>query len=76
MKCPYCDQEMQQGEILADPRGGMVFQQEGQKIGFFDGLAGVGRIEAARGSGWTKIRIPADYCPRCKKMIFGTEVTK
>lgn len=76
MKCPYCDQEMQQGEILADPRGGMVFQQEGQKIGFFDGLAGVGRIEAARGSGWTKTRIPADYCPRCKKMIFDTEVTK
>lgn len=75
MLCPYCQNEMQRGEIIADPRGGMFFRQEGKKLGFWDSLAGVGRIEAAKG-GWSKLKLPADYCPKCKKMIFDTEITQ
>lgn len=75
MKCPYCDREMTHGDILADPRGGMHFRKEGEKLGFWDSLGGVGRIEAAKG-GWSKLRIAADYCESCRKMIFDTDITK
>lgn len=75
MKCPYCQSNMQSGSILADPRGGMYFEPEGKKLTFADKLAGSGRITAAQG-GWSKLRISADYCEKCKKMIFDTEITK
>lgn len=75
MLCPYCNNEMQHGDITADPRGGMFFLKEGEKRSIGDALGGVGRIEAAKG-GWSKLKLPADYCPTCKKMIFDTEITK
>ena len=56
MICPYCGNEMQRGEIFGDARGGMHFRQAGKKLGFFDMLAGVGRLTAARG--WAQNVIP------------------
>ncbi|MBQ2953673.1 MAG: hypothetical protein IJE07_08965 [Clostridia bacterium] len=75
MICPYCQGEMQRGEISADPRGGLFFEPEGKKRTFGDVLCGVGRIEAARG-GWSRLRVTADYCHQCKKMIFDTTIAK
>ena len=74
MLCPYCQNEMQAGEIIGDARGGMHFKIAGKKLGFFDMLAGVGQITAAKG--WARNVIPADYCEKCKKLIIDTEITK
>ena len=75
MLCPYCNNEMQHGNITADPRSGMYFLKEGQKRSIGDMLCGIGRIQAADG-GWWKQRLPADYCSQCKKLIIATEITK
>ena len=34
MLCPYCNNEMQHGEIFGDARGGMRFREDGKKLGF------------------------------------------
>ena len=75
MLCPYCSNEMQHGDITADPRGGMYFQPEGVKRSIGDMLCGVGRIMAARGT-WGKMMLPADYCHQCKKLIVDTEIAR
>ena len=49
MLCPYCSNEMQHGEIFGDARGGMRFREDGKKLGFFEMLAGAGRITAVKG---------------------------
>ena len=75
MLCPYCQNEMQHGELSYDRRSPMYFQADGQKLSFFDQLAGTGLVEASKGT-WMARPLPADYCPKCKKMIFETEVSK
>ena len=74
MLCPYCNNEMQHGEIFGDARGGMRFREDGKKLGFFEMLAGAGRITAVKG--WAQNIIPADFCRQCKKMIIETDITK
>ncbi len=73
MKCPYCDGEMIHGEITADGRRSLRFQREGQNLTFGDLLCGVGRLTAVQNH-WMIVHAPADYCPRCKKLIIETEV--
>ena len=53
----------------------MYFQVDGQKLGFFYQFVGTGLVEASKGT-WMAKSIYADYCPKCKKMIFETEVSK
>lgn len=75
MKCPYCEGEMLHGHLLCDGRSGIHFQQEGKKLTFWDQLAGVGKV-ITKGRRTVTIRIEADYCEKCRKMIFDTEVSK
>ena len=75
MLCPYCNNEMQHGELMYDHRSPMYFQVDGQKLGFFYQFVGTGLVEASKGT-WMAKSIYADYCPKCKKMIFETEVSK
>lgn len=75
MLCPYCSNEMQHGELNYDRRSPIYFRVEGQKLSFFDQLAGTGLVEASKGT-WMARPLPADYCPTCKKMIFDTEISK
>lgn len=75
MKCPYCDGEMLHGNLQMDGRSGIHFQQEGKKLTFWDQLAGVGKV-ITKGRRLWAIQIEADYCEKCRKMIFDTEVSK
>ena len=73
--CPYCQNEMQHGEITVDRRSPVFFRKEGVKRTLSDMFWGVGRIQAGLENGWNQ-GIPADYCHKCKKMIFDTEIAK
>lgn len=75
MNCPWCENEMQFGEVLCDGRSGVCFQPEGKKLTFIDALCGTGVITAAHMK-WVLARIPAHYCDRCGKMVIETKVTK
>ena len=75
MKCPYCDGEMRHGQIFCDGRSGIHFQQADKKLTFWDQLAGVGKVITKGRRTWT-IQIDADYCEKCRKMIFDAEVSK
>jgi len=75
MKCPYCDGEMQHGNLQMDGRSGLHFQQEGKKLTFWDQLAGVGKV-ITKGQRMLTIQIEADYCEKCRKIIFDAEVSK
>lgn len=76
MKCPWCEREMQFGEILSDGRSGVRFQPEGKKLTFMDSLSGIGVVTATKTNAWVRARTPAHYCDHCGKMIIETKVTK
>ena len=75
MTCPYCDNEMQAGNLLCDGRARVRFQPEGKKLTLGDTLAGVGLIEAAK-TKWVTAYIPTNYCERCGKLIIDSKVTR
>lgn len=75
MKCPYCEGEMLHGHLFCDGRSGIHFQQEGKKLTFWDQLAGVGKVITKGRRSWA-IQIEADYCEKCRKIIFDAEVSK
>ncbi len=76
MNCPYCGEEMKHGQIFCDGRSGIHFQQEGKKLTFWDQLAGVGKVITKGRSKTLTIQIEADYCEKCKKMIFDADISK
>lgn len=75
MKCPYCNDEMQFGNLMGDGRSRVRFQPEGTKLTFGDMLAGTGLIEAAK-TKFVTCYIPTHYCDRCGKLIIDSKVTK
>jgi len=66
---------MQHGNLQMDGRSGLHFQQEGKKLTFWDQLAGVGKV-ITKGQRMLTIQIEADYCEKCRKIIFDAEVSK
>lgn len=74
MKCPYCGEEMQHGTITGDGRSKVCWEADGEKIGFFDKLVGVGLIDAKYTL--TQFHIVADHCLQCHKIIFDAEIGK
>lgn len=76
MNCPWCEKEMQAGDILCDGRSGVRFQPEGKKLTFMDSLSGIGVVTAAHTYGWVRAKLPAHYCDRCGKMVIETKVSK
>ncbi len=75
MKCPYCNQEMENGIISGDGRSGVFWKKGDKKAGFMDRLGGAGKIEAAKYT-LTTFTMEANYCPACKKMIIDTDILK
>ena len=73
MICPYCNGELREGEISCDSRSGVIWRENGKKLSFFDRLAGIGRVTAARNTLFHN-HIPAGFCAACRKMIIDTEV--
>ena len=76
MICPWCENEMQFGDILCDGRSKVVFRPEGTKRTFWDYLSGIGDLTAARIRCWASAKIPAHYCDHCGKMVIETKVSK
>lgn len=77
MKCSYCGNEMRHGEITTNST--IIRWIEGvnpiskTKKFFTTGLEGnLLRIPHYAFHPW----IPADYCGKCRKMIFETEIIK
>lgn len=74
MKCPYCENEMQNGSIVGDGRTKVHWVPEGEKYGLMDALAGKGRLDA--NYTFAAFNIEANYCKTCKKMIIDTNISK
>ncbi len=75
MQCPYCHKEMESGHLrcLREPP---VWIGDDDKVSSLDRtLGGIGQLTAAKRY-WSRIQIPAAYCPACKKMIIDTGITK
>ena len=75
MNCPWCEREMQAGEIVGDCRSGVRFQPEGEKYAFWDLLGGVGKLGAVRYK-WAVFHLPAHYCRHCGRMVIETDVAR
>lgn len=73
MKCPFCENEMQLGLITGDGRSTVHWTPEGEKLGVLASMVGKGRIDADYTL--TKFSIKANYCSKCKKMIFDTDIS-
>lgn len=72
MKCPYCNNDMQEGILKGDGRTGMKFIREGEKYSIGDIFTGKGMIDA--NYKWGVLTIDAHYCDTCKKMIIDTDI--
>ena len=75
MNCPWCEREMQMGEITGDGRTRLRFQPEGKKLTFGEMLCGTGLLTAARYK-WAGCYLPAHYCRHCGRMVIETQVEK
>ena len=75
MNCPWCEREMQAGELIGDCRRNIRFHPEGEKLTFGDMLCGTGLLTAAHNK-WMDFHLPAHYCRYCKKMVIETEVIR
>lgn len=74
MICPFCGNEMQSGVIKGDGRITIRWVPDGEKLHFIDRVTKKCMIKAAKYSFSRILTIDADYCTKCKKMIFDTEV--
>ena len=63
MKCPFCGDEMRFGYLQSTHR---FFWSE-ERVGMLH-IMGKDDVEVNR-SDWVGAYAPADYCPRCKKII-------
>ncbi len=76
MLCPYCNAEMTDGNISCDGRSSLIFSPGDKRMPFFDMIGGTGRLTAAQGGVWSGIRVKANFCRACKKIIIDTDVVK
>ncbi len=77
MKCPFCGGDMCAGIIRYDTRVPMRFESKDTPKSaldrFWDALGGIGILTATQHS---NLKLEADYCPTCRKMIFETDITR
>lgn len=82
MKCPYCNGEMQSGTLFGSPKGGAPTFRTDEWLSknrmdrLFDSLGSSGILIMPKYSIWYSYRTPALFCPKCKKMIIDTDVSK
>ena len=73
MECPYCKEEMINGELVGDGRMRVRFHKEGEKINLTDkAFSEKGCINAKYSL--TQFKISACYCDKCKKLIIDTDI--
>lgn len=76
MLCPYCNKEMTDGNLSCDGRSGLIFSPGDKRMPFFDMIGGTGKLTAAYGGVWTALRVKANFCRPCQKIIIDTDVVK
>lgn len=79
MKCPYCGNEMHSGLLRTyrEPARWIPSAEEKSRLErFWDSLGGVGGLTAEQRNSWSGGKIPASFCPQCKKMIIETDIVK
>ena len=76
MLCPYCNQEMTDGNLSADARSGLVFSPGDKRMPFTERIGGTGNLTAATNKLWTGIIVKASFCRPCQKIIIDTDVVK
>ena len=76
MLCPYCSQEMLDGNLSCDARSSLIFSPGDKPLKFFDRLGGTGQLTAAKQKLWTGIVVKANFCRACKKIVIDTDVMK
>ena len=74
MDCPYCGEQMQHGEITSN--GTLLVWNEGEPLSKARKLLGAGLKGKQLQMPYVGLQfwIPADFCPKCKKMIFTTDI--
>ena len=76
MNCPYCGKEMKKGIMSCDGRQGLHWKEGEKKANFIDTLGGGCALTASKMHGLSVlIKLEANFCPDCKKMIIDTDVT-
>lgn len=77
MNCPYCNQEMMDGNLSGDGRSPLIFSPGDKRMPFFEMIGGTGRLTAAKDTFWTAASsVKARFCKGCKKIIIDTDVAK
>ena len=76
MLCPYCSKEMIDGNISCDGRSSLIFSPGDKRMPFFEMIGGTGRLTAANGGVRAGIRVKANFCRPCQKIIIDTDVVK
>lgn len=76
MICPYCNQEMVDGNLSCDGRSSLIFSPGDKRMPFSEMIGGTGRLTASQGGVWRGIRVKANFCRLCQKIIIDTDVVK
>lgn len=77
MNCPFCGKAMEHGEIVGDGRTKIRWEPEGLYPTRLDKIFADpwhGRLTGAVYQ--AGVRITADFCPTCKKMVFDTDIER
>ena len=64
------------GNLSCDCRSSLIFSPGDKRMPFFEMIGGTGRLTAANGGVWTGIRVKANFCRPCQKIIIDTDVVK
>ena len=76
MNCPYCGGPMEHGEITGDGRGKVRWVPEGELPTKLDRFFADPYRRRLTGATYKMFCfwIQSDYCPKCRKMIFDTDI--
>lgn len=76
MKCPYCNNEMREGNLCSDRHTGtkVFWKDDGEKTKLLDGLLKKGSVNVDYKIG--SFYIHGYYCDVCKKIILDADVNK
>lgn len=69
MKCPFCNQEMEQGKIHRTRSNPGLYYIANTEKGFY--LAD--KIKISTAHWWQNYYVMADYCKTCKKIIIDVK---
>lgn len=75
--CPYCGRPMERGILSGDGRSAVYWKAGNDRARLFDRLNGIGRVTNIKTPAFgVFFTVPADYCARCKKIIFDADISK